>query len=327
MATTDQESSEAMRVPLMALSVALLAWVSLAASAATDRSEAPATPPNPKETTSSQPEIVRVDGPVTVKVQDAPASEVEVQGLEVQRRMATASEQMVTSAYWQLAAGALGSLLLLVTLVMTVRTTRAASASVEAANRSADAAKRSADSFKDSHRAWVTCGGVVGGKMRNMYAGQWRVDAFRFEISWVNSGATPALNVGIESSVRVIGPTDSTDELKFQMQYVDPMKATIGPGRPAWGTPCVVDFSELMAILDSKRRLILWQAVEYEDIFSPGVRHQTEITYEVIFQATRDLMQDPHNEEAHLLYKVVGGRCGDLPEFTQAAAARNDHQS
>jgi hypothetical protein len=190
-----------------------------------------------------------------------------------QIRAADAAEKQVELSFLQVWVGGISTAALLVTIILTVRATNAAS-------RAAMAAEQSANSYKFSERAWISHFATEVYKVRV----QGNFVGFGLKIWWKNAGRTPAPNSNCFVKHEFVAK-ESKEIPRFKVTKATVSRSSpVGPDIGFSSNEVSITIAEVMEIATQKKSLLLYSRVDYTDIFHPRKARHSEICCEVLFE-------------------------------------------
>lgn len=148
-----------------------------------------------------------------------------------QRRVANAAEETLQYNFAQTVVGAVGVVLVVITIIFTARSNKAA---VIAAKAAVDAV--------GSERAWMSFARID----LNMNGSPgpdktFIIDGFIFELIWANDGRSPAINTVIYREYEIINNGSPMPDVKLQGDSGEFIAGVIGPGRSAMGSSIYIN--------------------------------------------------------------------------------------
>jgi hypothetical protein len=131
-------------------------------------------------------------------------------------------------------------------------------------------------------RAWITPAGVSYYESSNTVAGPSKyAKAITFYVVWKNTGNTPAIKAQLSSAHRVILINDACPD-DFKTEWApDEEGAIIGPDMPANAAQGAVGDQDLTDFESSKKKVIVYSAARYFDIFDKRLFRKSEACYEM----------------------------------------------
>lgn len=164
-------------------------------------------------------------------------------------------------------------------------------ASIDVADRSAVAAQKSAEiaerALNSTERAFVF--------MKNIYASPVydpteSIVGWDFHVVWENSGATPTQFMVSRKQWMIWPEGNIPDDFNFpDIGSPFQSKSYIGPKAVIDAGALQVSNEMLATVADSPARMLIWGWAEYNDIFSPTVRHRSEFCAEVAVDGSLEI--------------------------------------
>lgn len=225
-----------------------------------------------------------------------PSNEGEANFCNLSRQAAAAEvlNDITASQIWW---SKLGFFALLVTIVLT------AVASISAA-WSAKLAREAIG----TGRAWITLAGVTYFESTNTTMGTVTYDtAVTFFMNWKNTGNTPGIKTQMYSIFRFI-PIDERCPEDFKAEWAPGESVNvIGPDMPADGPPHGIGAQDLNDFIARKKKVVLFSAVRYFDIFEPRQIRESEACFELTFNG-RSVDNRTGNSKINVAIKGSGRR-------------------
>lgn len=208
----------------------------------------------------------------------------EEEDLRAQRNMAKTAKKAIAPAWWQVGISLFGAILLGASLIYSAR----------AASASAIAAKAAEDVLK-ADRAWISLVRMDRNFHTNpVVSGVKYPDGIGFFTVWINSGRSPALQVGVWVDVRVVRREDPVPH--FEKEPIDE-NSIVGQGITITTREIPVVGDDLSNLIEMKSFAYLYTYVRYRDVFGEIIR-DSELCLRIFFQGYFD-----------------DGKGGQLPRF------------
>lgn len=174
----------------------------------------------------------------------------------------TATQAMATYAYWSTALVGLGTALLFLTLYLTYQANQGAQAAVDVTRQIGEA----------QVRAYVQIDEIAP---RFIKSNSGESDCMRIFIYWKNTGQSPTRRTKFGNDYRIHDALIGHD-FGFPLTVDGREIPIIGAGQRTPDVSILIDTDALKRLTHDRASLLLWGAVEYNDIFIHTSRHRTE---------------------------------------------------
>ena len=165
-------------------------------------------------------------------------------------------------------------------------------------------AKRAATATENQLRPWIAVNGVqtVEGvgitTPKGFYA-----DATGFTVAIVNSGASPAVNMRTNWTVRAVPKDDPVPPMEVDPQ--DEMRGVLLAKEPTLLTPLFLSDEETQIYRRRQVKAVIYVKITYQSPFTPRKTHVTEACYEAFHGG------------------AIGQRQGDAPQQYRPTGPQN----
>ncbi|WP_125901065.1 hypothetical protein [Methylobacterium indicum] len=191
-----------------------------------------------------------------------------------QRRVANAAEEALQYNLAQTVIGALGVAFVVVTLGFTARANKAAAIAAQAAMDAVGA-----------ERAWLSFMNINIAPTRNTEIyGKIHEETITFNIAWINSGRSPAINVNTSIISSVL---DLDAKLPHKDLEAPSTGGVVGPGISVLSPEVAIYGNDLALFKQRKKKFVIWSKATYETTYHKGIVRQTECCVEIIFNGMK----------------------------------------
>lgn len=199
-----------------------------------------------------------------------------------------------------IALSAIGTVVLILTVALTARGTRAAVIAAEAATQAIDLARTSG--IREL-RPYLTSIGTWS--MHRVDAADLKTIAeYYVDVRWQNVGQTPALNVRASANCAVVDGSLPPD---FDYPSRGGSDVVGSTGRDQWFNSATqaISTADVDSVMRGEKQLHVWSWVEYEG-FEPGVRYRSESHVRIVYWGGRSA-QDPELKASIVLEDGFNG--------------------
>jgi hypothetical protein len=172
-------------------------------------------------------------------------------------------------------------------------------ASIRAAQQSADIAMQALG----TERAWLifdhlNVATIHGGALDGVPFAR----GLGFSATWINRGRSPAIGINSRVNHRVVPVNESEATPEFIVDWGGPIANNpLGPGATTGSASQTIVDADVDAFFERQVAVFFYAMAKYEDVFTRGVEHMTEVCIRVRF---RGHMVNPQNGQPEPTYFI-----------------------
>jgi hypothetical protein len=159
--------------------------------------------------------------------------------------------------------------------------TKTAQAAKDAANAARDAVEHSDRNAAAQLRAYVFMDSFFYQRIANIVNEVKSVVAYTFQGSWKNVGQTPAINVNGVTAARIMDSIDTGPVIFMFEVPKDYIGLNIGGGITVKTGVVSIPISDILSVLNNKKRLFVFSRIYYFDVFDHNIFHFAAEVYVV----------------------------------------------